>query len=825
MASLGSLVLVLTFIFAAYAAAASVAGARRRNIRLIESGVGAFYTVAALLTVASGIIIYAFVSGDFSIKYVQRTSDTLQPLFYRLTSYWGGLDGSIMFWVFLLAVFGSVAVKFNRERQRELIPYVVATIAITEMFFIFLMLVHNNPFDTFLTESHTEGRGLSPLLQNFYMAIHPPTMYLGFTGLTIPFAFGLAALITGQLDDSWLRAVRRWTMFAWFFLSFGLTLGMIWAYEELGWGGFWMWDPVENAGALPWFTATAFLHSVMVQERRGMLRVWNVTLVIITFLLSLFQTYMTRSGIVQSVHAFGEDPALGRMFIAFMLLVAVVGFGYVIYRLPLLKARNELESWASREGAFLANNWVLLFSAFFILFATMFPTISEAFTGERVTVGPPFFNLWMRPVGLILLLLTGIGPLLAWRKTTARNMAQQFLWPTVTALTVGGAVVALGVRVWSSGICFALCGFVFGTITQEYVRGAMVRRITTGADLFTAMIGLVGRNKRRYGGYIVHLGIVLIFLGFAGEGLSTDEQLRLSPGEQATVRDYTIRMDSLRATDDGQKQMITGHFTVSRNGEVVTTLQPAKWIFRKHEDQPTTEVAIRRSFAEDIYLVMAGYDLFPQHSATLEFHINPLVNWIWMGFGILAIGTLIALLPESAFSFATAKVPAGAVTTSLLLVLLLAPALSAAQQPQQHGVIPRGELQRRIEDRVLCMCGGCRSPMGSCPMRPRCAHYDQQSAQVASYITAGKTYDEVIDAFVQEYGSQAVLAAPIDRGFNRLAWAVPYAIGVIGLVFAGVFAVKWSRRSAAQQSAPASPARADEDTLQSRLNDELRDLD
>jgi cytochrome c-type biogenesis protein CcmF len=822
MASLGSLVLVLTFIFAAYAAAASVAGARRRNSRLIESGVGAFYTVAALLTVASGIIVYAFVSGDFSIKYVQRTSDTLQPLFYKLTSYWGGLDGSIMFWVFLLAVFGSVAVKVNRERHRELVPYVVATIAITEMFFIFLMLVHNNPFDTFLTESHTEGRGLSPLLQNFYMAIHPPTMYLGFTGLTIPFAFGLAALITGQLDDSWLRAVRRWTMFAWFFLSFGLTLGMIWAYEELGWGGFWMWDPVENAGALPWFTATAFLHSVMVQERRGMLRVWNVTLVIITFLLSLFQTYMTRSGIVQSVHAFGEDPALGRMFITFMLVVAAVSFGYVIYRLPMLKARNELESWASREGAFLANNWVLLFSAFFIMFATMFPTISEAFTGERVTVGPPFFNLWMRPVGLILLLLTGIGPLLAWRKTSVRNMVQQFLWPTATALAVAGVVVALGVRVWSSGICFALCGFVFGTIAQEYLRGAMVRKSTTGADFLTAMIGLVGRNKRRYGGYIVHLGIVLIFLGFAGEGLSTDEQLRLSPGEQATVRDYTIRMDSLRATDDGQKQMITGHFTVSRDGEVVTTMDPAKWIFRKHEDQPTTEVAIRRSFAEDIYLVMAGYDLFPQHSATLEFHINPLVNWIWMGFGILAIGTLIALLPESAFSFATAKLPAGAVTTSLALVLLLVPALATAQQ---HGVIPRGELQRRIEDRVLCMCGGCRSPMGSCPMRPRCAHYDQQSAQVASYIAAGRTYDEVIDAFVQEFGSQAVLAAPIDRGFNRLAWAVPYAIGVIGLVFAGVFAVKWSRRAAATQSASATATRTDEDTLQSRLDDELRDLD
>jgi cytochrome c-type biogenesis protein CcmF len=479
MAPLGAFVLVLAFVTAAYAAAACVAGARRRNSRLVDSGIGAFYTVAALMSVASGLMIYAFVSGDYSIRYVQRYSDSVQPLFYKITSYWGGLDGSVMFWVFLLSMFGMVAVKVNRDRHRELIPYVVAVTALVEMFFLFLMLVHNNPFSTFLTESPTDGAGLNPLLQNFYMAIHPPTMYLGFVGLTIPFAFGMAALITGHLDDSWLRAVRRWTMFSWFFLSLGLTLGMIWAYEELGWGGFWGWDPVENAGALPWFTATAFLHSVMVQERRGMLRVWNVTLVIITFLLTIFQTFMTRSGIVQSVHAFGEDPELGRMFIIFMVTIAVTGFGLVIYRLPMLKARNELESWASREGAFLANNWILLFSAFFILFATMFPTITEAISGERLTVGPPFFNRWMTPIGLMLLFLTGVGPLLAWRKTSTSSMLQQFMWPTISGLVAGGVVVALGVRVWSSGICFALCGFVLGTIGQEYLKGAAVRQATS----------------------------------------------------------------------------------------------------------------------------------------------------------------------------------------------------------------------------------------------------------------------------------------------------------------------------------------------------------
>src|ERR687891_1571721 len=333
-----------------------------------------------------------------------------------------------MFWVFLLSIFGSVAVFVNRERHRELMPYVVATISVVQMFFLFLMLVHNNPFSTFLTESPTDGAGLNPLLQNFYMVIHPPTLYLGFVGLTIPYAFGMAALITGYLDDSWLRAVRRWTMMSWLFLSVGLGLGMIWAYEELGWGGYWMWDPVENAGSLPWFTATAFLHSVMVQERRGMLRIWNMTLVILTFFLTIFGTFMTRSGVVQSVHAFGDDPALARMFTVFMVSTLIFRFGRLIYRLPLLRARNELDSWVSREAAFMLNNWILLFSAFFVLFATMFPTLSEAVTGERLTVGPPFFNKWMLPIGLALLALTGVGPLLAWRKSTLISLRDQFLW-------------------------------------------------------------------------------------------------------------------------------------------------------------------------------------------------------------------------------------------------------------------------------------------------------------------------------------------------------------------------------------------------------------
>jgi cytochrome c-type biogenesis protein CcmF len=494
----------------------------------------------------------------------------------------------------------------------------------------------------------------------------------------------------------------------------------------------------------------------------------------------------------------------------------------VIYRLPMLKSRNEFESWSSREGAFLANNWILLFSAFFILFATMFPTITEAVTGERLTVGPPFFNKWMTPVGLVLLFLTGVGPLLAWRKTTGANLAQQFMWPVIAAAVSGGGVVALGVPFWASGLCFALCGFVFGTIGQEYLRGANVRRATSGADLLTAMIGLVGRNKRRYGGYIVHLGIVLIFLGFAGEGMSFDEQLLLKPGEQAVVGKYTLHLDALKVTDDGQKQMVTGHISVKdRNGKDLGQMYPAKWFFRKHESQPTSEVAIRRTFAEDLYIVMPGFEMQDQ-TASVEVHVNPLVNWIWVGFGILAIGTGIALLPETAFTFAMAKIPEGAVTTSVvLLALLLSPALVSAQKTVQP--VERSELRRDLENNIMCTCG-CHQPMGSCQMRPNCAHYDEQSAKVVGYMKEGKDRTAVLEAFVQEYGGQQVLAAPLDRGFNRLAWIVPYAVGLAGLLLGGLVAIRWSRR-AGQQAAVAGVPVSDEAALGSRLDDELRDLD
>ena len=822
MAALGSFIVLLAFVLSAVAFATSVAGARRRQATLINGGAATFHVVTALMLVASAIIIHAFVIQDYRIKYVQHYSDSVQPLFYKLASYWGGLDGSLMFWVTLLAIFGSVAVFVNRETHRLLIPWVVAVIAVVEMFFLFLMVVHNNPFDTFVLATPADGQGLNPLLQNFYMAIHPPMLYLGFVGMTIPYAFGMAALISGQLDDSWLRAVRVWTMMAWLFLTFGLALGALWAYEELGWGGYWGWDPVENAALLPWFTATAFLHSVIVQERRGMLKVWNVSLVVVTFFLTIFGTFMTRSGVVQSVHAFGEDRALAWMFTVFMVTMLTVSFGYIIHRLPLLRARHDLDSWLSREAAFLINNWVLLFSAFFVLFATMFPTLSEAVRGERLTVGPIFFNKWMTPIGLILLFLTGFGPLLAWRKSTVQNLWHQFLWPTVSAIVSGVAFTWIGVPFWASGLCFALSAFVLVTILQEFVRGAFVRRDTTGTDLFTALVGLFARNRRRYGGYIIHVGIVLAFLGFAGNGGKKEETALLTPGQQVSVGAYTLKYRALSVTDDGQKQMVTGLLDVSQHGTSIGSMAPAKWFYRKHEQEPTTEVALRRSVPEDLYVVLAGYEVDTQ-SATFQIHVNPLVDWIWFGMGVIIIGTIIALLPERAFVFATGRVPEGAVTTTLVLLMLMSAGAGLRAQhvvsAQTVSVVPRSPVERQLQDDIICMCGTCgRKRVGECT----CDIAVQMRAEIAGLVAKGMTREQVIAYFVQKYGSQEVLSQPIDKGFNRLAWLFPYLIGVIGVVAIGGMAIRWSRRSRPPAEPTIAPPSA---ALETQLDDELRDLD
>jgi len=495
----------------------------------------------------------------------------------------------------------------------------------------------------------------------------------------------------------------------------------------------------------------------------------------------------------------------------------------------MLRARtNELDSWVSREAAFLLNNWILLFSAFFVLFATMFPTLSEAVTGTRITVAQPFYNTWMAPIGLVLLFLTGVGPLLAWRKSTFTNLRDQFMIPTVLAVVTGAGLAAAGLHVWSSGICFALSAFVAGTIGQEFWRGTRIRKKNTGTDLLTAMIGLVSRNRRRYGGYIVHLGIVLMFLGFAGGAYKLDEQVLLKQGQATAVGKWQFRNDGIKVSDDGQKQMTTAYIAVLQDGKQIDNLYPARWVFHRHEDSPTTEVAIRRGLWEDLYIVLPATDptMMAAQTATLQIVVNPLVNWIWLGFGIIAFGTMIALLPEKVYAFAAAKSPADAAgaTAALLLAVALSSASLSAQTTHDPNastapIVATSELEKQMRRELVCICGDCpHYPLSECT----CGTAAEMRGELAQQIALGKDRDQIRQWAVERYGSQEPLGAPIDEGFNRLAWLLPWSVGVGAAAVVGFVALRWSKNNRTVDQDPVVTPDAD---VSERLDDELRNLD
>jgi len=847
-AALGHAALLLSMVAAAYTVAASIAGARRGSRRLVRSGLQAAYGTTGLVTFSSAIMFFLLLSNDYTVKYVQRHSDASMPWYYKLTSFWGGLDGSIMWWVFLLSVFSAIAIYVNRERHRELIPWVTAILFTVVGFFLLLIIFEKRPFDIFLLDAPKQGRGLNPLLQNPYMATHPPSLYLGFVSATVPFAFGLAALITGNLDDSWIQSTRRWVLVSWYFLSQGLVLGCLWAYEELGWGGYWAWDPVENAGLLPWFTSTAFLHSIIIQERRGMLKVWNISLVIMSFVLTMVGTFMTRSGIVQSVHAFGQDTELAIIFGSFIAVILIFSFGLVIYRLPLLRSRNELDSWVSREFAFLVNNWALLSAAFFVLIATLFPTISEALTGERITVGPPFFNKWMAPLGLLLLFLTGVGPLIAWRRASIENLREQFTWPTVMGLaTAAGLALVPRLRALSpmfndriqvplALICFGLCAFTMTTITQEFVRGARVRQVHTKLDFFTSLIGLVVRNRRRYGGYLVHAAIVLMFLGFAGGAYKQETEQTVEKGQTVKLDRYELRFLGIERSSDSQKEATTASLLVFVKGKEVRRMHPAKWAFKHHEEEPTTEVEIWRQAKEDLYVVLNGYEL-DQGIANLKVVINPVVNWIWIGFLFLALGALVAYLPDRALQLAAkhAKEDGKAATTAV--VLLLALTVGSAAHAQSMAAAQRGndlhfarnDHERALFAKLKCLCG-CPHSLHDCG--DECGPGVPRRAEIQKLLDAGRHDDEILAFENQTYGDQVFMSPP-DKGFNRLAWVLPLGgllMAAGGLVIAArkwTYQAKITRERAAKDVAPPVTAATagKRDEYEDKLDDALDELD
>jgi cytochrome c-type biogenesis protein CcmF len=517
----------------------------------------------------------------------------------------------------------------------------------TEAFFIMLVAFVASPFQVIALGngviSAGDGQGLNPLLQYWTMVIHPPMLYLGYVGFAVPFAFAVASLITKQPGDAWIHTTRRWTLVTWGFQTTGILLGAGWAYAALGWGGYWAWDPVENASLLPWITATAFLHSVMMQEKKGMMKVWNMVLVASTFFLCIFGTFLTRSGVVQSVHAFAQSP-IGTWFVSFLAVGIAATIYLILNRLDYLKTEAQLESVLSRESSFMFNNLILVASCFSVLWGTLFPVISEAFTGEKISVDAPFFNRVNIPIGLGLLLLTGVGPLIAWRKSSFESLKRAFFWPMMLGVVVAGALAAMGVRSPYALVSFLLCAFVTGTITLEFWKGASAIRSKSGANILSAMVELTHRNTRRYGGYLVHMGVVLMFIGFTGNAFNRDLTVEMDPGQSAALGKYSLKIASVDAGRNDNYRWGRMAVEVSEDGAFKRNVYPERRFYLASQTQ-TSEVAIWRRINEDLYVVYDG-NANTGDGVIMKAYIFPLVNWIWIGYWVVFAGTLICLVPS-----------------------------------------------------------------------------------------------------------------------------------------------------------------------------------
>jgi cytochrome c-type biogenesis protein CcmF len=626
---------------AVWGAAAAAVGGRSGRPALVASAQHAALGVFALVTFCLALLTYAFLAFDFSVRYVATNTNLGTPFYYRITGVWGALEGSIILWTWMLALYTLIVVLRHREGARELYPWALAVMLGVMAFFLLVMTVAAPPFSR-LHPVPADGRGLNPLLEDTGMITHPVALYLGFTGLTVPFAFALAALIAGRVGDTWIATTRRWTIVAWYFLSLGLLIGGWWSYHVLGWGGYWAWDPVENAAFMPWLTATAFLHSVMVQERRRMLKLWNITLVIMTFGLTLFGTFLTRSGVIASVHAFTQGT-IGVFFLSFLALVLLLALGLVALRWDALRAQGEVDSVVSRESAFLLNNVFLVAATFTVFFGTVFPLLSEAVRGVKVSVGAPFFNQVNVPLFLALIFLMGVGPLIAWRRASPENLRRNFLWPVVVGLLAATAAFALGVRSLLAVLAFGTMLFVAAAIALDFARATRARK-RLGERLLPAMGGLLLRHNRRYGGFVVHLGVLVIAVGVLGsQAWSVQTEMTLRRGEAAELAGYRVRFDGLTASEESNHFKVAGAFTVS-NGRVLGVLRPAKK-FYPQEQSPIAYVDYRLGLKEDVYLVLGDFAR-DGSQATVKLQVNRLVSWIWIGGLVLTLGALLAILPE-----------------------------------------------------------------------------------------------------------------------------------------------------------------------------------
>lgn len=651
MAQLGQGTLILALALSIFGIGLCVYGERRRMPQLTDAGVRALIGVALLVSIAALVLLTAFVTHDFSLAYVSGRSSSDMPLYFVVSAFYGGQEGSLLFWTWVVSVIGAAAFYRSRNRFPTLVPYATATLLATIGFLLFVLAFVATPFS--VNEiAPSEGRGLNPLLRDPGMLVHPPMLLTGFATLAIPFAITVSALITGQMTTDWLRFVRRWALVSWAVLSAGLFLGGWWAYHVLGWGGYWAWDPVENVALLPWLTLTAFVHSVMVQERRGMLKTWNVGLLLASFLLSIFGTFIVRSGLISSVHAFALSD-IGPYFLSFLAVMVVGSTALLIWRLPLLKAENTFESVWSRESGFLLNNLVFTGIAFATLWGTIYPLITELFRGTAITVGAPFYNQVNGPLLVLLLALMGLGPLLAWRRTIMSSVMRSIAVPlTITVCVLAGVLFLYGqppAAIGAAAAVFAICAVIV-----EYVRGVKLRRKNAGDNVPTAIYRLTRRDPRRFGGYIVHLGVAIIAIGIVGSWFfSTERQVVVTPGQAVDVAGYTVTYQRLTETRTSDSRIITAYVNVSSGNTDHGSVGAKRFTYRGFEDQMTTQVAINTVGFDDVYIMLLEWGA--DSEAHLRIFVNPLVTWIWAGGAVYLLGMLILFLPAPAIAPVTVR--------------------------------------------------------------------------------------------------------------------------------------------------------------------------
>jgi cytochrome c-type biogenesis protein CcmF len=653
MSIVGSFALLLALVLSAYSFLAGIMALAREgpgSARLGETARRAGIASFAIVFLAAAILVTAAFQDNFSIAYIFHHSNRDLPAPYKFAVLWSGQEGSLLFWSLLLSAYGLV-LRLRYKTDPRLFAYASVIIAAVQVFFLLLLNFAAHPFAVMQGSLPADGNGLNPLLQYPEMVIHPPMLYLGYVGFTVPFAFALSALIMRYPGEKWIHITRRWTMVTWGLLTCGIFLGMHWAYSVLGWGGYWGWDPVENASFLPWLTGTAFLHSVMMQEKRGMLKTWNMLLIFSTFMLSIFGTFLTRSGVVSSVHAFAQS-SIGDWFVAFLAIIFVTCLFFYIKNRSHLLSEHKLESLVSRESSFLFNNLLLLVACFTVLWGTLFPVLSEWVQGTKVTVGPPFFNRVNIPVALLLLLLTALGPLLAWRRTSTESLKRNFRFPALGALAVAAALIAFGMRPWKdvgyfySLMTISLAVMVALTVISEFVRGGRVISRHTGQSLFASMVQLTRRNTRRYGGYIVHFGVIVVVIGFAGAAFNQDKEQEMGFGDKLTLGPYTLVCQSYTQDDNPNYGSEWAVMNVFKGGKQIATLNPERR-FYKASQQTSTMPSIRSTVSNDLYIVYEGQN--PDTGRPIiRAHLNPLVMWIWVGVWIMIVGTIVAMIPNTA---------------------------------------------------------------------------------------------------------------------------------------------------------------------------------